>query len=275
MSEASAEGSPSDGLSIQAVERALVLLEQLMREQESLSVRELSERTGVNRTTTHRLLTTLLRHGWVERTAGVASYRLGIRFLALATVLVRRRELFRELRPVLEEITELTSETVHVGVVDGLEVLHVDKIDSRERIGVSSQVGSRAPLHTTGLGKAILAASPDDEVDAYLAVASRLGFPARVADAQAFRREIERTRERGYSIDDEEDSVGVRCLGIAVRDPLGRPLLAISVTGPSPRFTAERISDLGPQLALIADRVSTSLGAGASDDVSPLILVRS
>lgn len=145
-------------------------------------------------------------------------------------------------------------------MLDGFEVVHIDKSESLERIGVSSQIGSRGMLHSTGLGKTLLATRPDGFLEAYLKVASHPRYPVPVADPTALRRKIERTRERGYSVDDEEDSIGVRCVGVAVRGAGGSLLFAISLTGPSPRFTRVRIEELAPSFISAAQNLSRSFG---------------
>lgn len=144
--------------------------------------------------------------------------------------------------------------------MDGYEIVHIDRVESPERVGISSKVGSRAVPHVTGLGKAILAASADAVVDAYLQQARRFPAPYTVRDPAPLRREIELTRDRGYSIDNEEDSIGVRCLGVAIRAVGGAPLFAISLTGPSPRFTAERLAACAPDAVAIARTLSFQFG---------------
>jgi DNA-binding IclR family transcriptional regulator len=257
--EATALGA-GDQSTLLSVDKALSIVELMMRRAEPLSARAIAAEAGINRTTTHRLLNALIHRGWIEKPAGTASYRLGLKFVALAHVGSHGRSFLEEVRPAMEHLSRLTRETVHLGVLDGYEVLHVDKIESLERVGIASKIGSRGTPHTTGLGKALLAAGPDDVVEAYLAYAVGEDVPVRVADPAAFRADIARTRERGYSIDDEEDSIGVRCLGVAVRGAGGVPLFAISLTGPSPRFTLERVSAYGPEAIATAGALSRQLG---------------
>ncbi|MEA2514795.1 MAG: IclR family transcriptional regulator, regulon repressor [Thermomicrobiales bacterium] len=249
-----------DQSTLLSVDKALSIVELLMRRAEPLSARAIAEEAGINRTTTHRLLNALIHRGWIEKPPGTASYRLGLKFVALAHVGSIGRSFLEEVRPAMEHLSRLSRETVHLGVLDGYEVLHVDKIESLERVGIASKVGSRGVPHTTGLGKALLAASPDDFLDDYLAHAASEDGPIRVVDPAAFRAEIARTRERGYSVDDEEDSIGVRCLGVAVLGAGGSPLFAISLTGPSPRFTRERVAAYAPEAMATARALSRQLG---------------
>jgi DNA-binding IclR family transcriptional regulator len=246
--------------------KALAIVEVLLQAPGPLSAREIGERSGVNRTTAHRLLNTLILHGWVERHAE-GGYLLSVKFLALAHVSTQVRGFFDEIRPALVPLSELSRETVHVGVLDGFDIVHVDKIESLEHVGVSSRIGARGSTHRTGLGKALLAASPDAFVAAYIEQGLRRQPPYGVDAADRVWEEVRRTRERGYSIDDEEDSVGVRCLGAAVQGADGKPIFAISLTGPSPRFTREVCERVAPTLLTVTRELSRRFGGKPDIDV--------
>jgi IclR family KDG regulon transcriptional repressor len=257
-----------DQSTLLSVDKALSIVELLMRRAEPLSARAIAEQAGINRTTTHRLLNALIHRGWIEKPPGTASYRLGLKFVALAHVGSLGRSFLEEVRPAMEHLSRLTRETVHLGVLDGFEVLHVDKIESLERVGIASKIGSRGIPHTTGLGKALLAAGSDTVLEEYLTYAVGEDAADRLTDPEAFRSEIARTRERGYSIDDEEDSIGVRCLGVAVLGAGGAPLFAISLTGPSPRFTLERVQAYAPEAIATARALSRQLGWEPAAEIS-------
>ena len=133
-------------------------------------------------------------------------------------------------------------------MLDRHELVHIDKIDSPERVGVSSTIGARAFPHLTALGKAILAASAPEIVDDYIAFTKSLHDPEAQFDADWLHEELRRTRQRGFSIDDEEDSLGVRCIGSSIMAGSGEPIFAISITGPSGRFTMENADRCAPLL---------------------------
>lgn len=242
-----------------SVAKALTIVEALLQASGPLSAREIGERSGVNRTTAHRLLNTLILHGWVERHPA-GGYGLSMKFRALAHVSVQVRGLFDEIRPALIPLSELSRETIHVGVLDGFDIVHVDKIESLEHVGVSSRIGSRGVAHRTGLGKALLAASADAFISAYIEQGRRREEPFTLAAAEPIWEAVRQTRAAGYSLDDEEDSIGVRCLGVAVRGAGGSPLFAISITGPSPRFTRDECERLAPTLLASAADLSRRFG---------------
>ncbi len=253
---------PHEISTVLSVGKALSIVEALLQASGPLSAREIGERGGIHRTTAHRLLNTLMLHGWVERHVA-GGYRLSMKFLALAHVSVQVRGLFAELRPALQPLSELSRETVHVGVLDGFDVVHVDKIESLEHVGISSRIGARGVTHRTGLGRALLAASPDAFVAAYIAQGRRREEPFTVVAAEPVWEAVQRTREAGYSLDDEDDSIGVRCLGAAIRGAGGHPLFAVSITGPSPRFTRAVCDRLAPSLMSVAGQLSQRFGGDA------------
>ena len=245
--------------SLQSVERALRVVEVLVHEARPMSVREISEQIAINRTTAHRLVATLCASGWAER-APDGRFQLSVKFLAIGHVVNHQRHFLEEIRPELMRLSQLSRETVHVGVLDGFEVLHVDKIESLERVGVSSRIGTRGAVHSTSLGMAIMSAQDDDEVERYIAAARGLPAPLGLSDPERFLRRLQEAQERGFSMDDEDDSIGVRCVGVAVRGPDAHPLFAISITGPSPRFTRESALRYGPELVKTGKRLSQKFG---------------
>ncbi len=249
-----------DLATVQSVDKALLIVETLMRDDRSLSAKEIALQIGINRTTAHRLINALIHRGWLEKVNESSVYRLSLKFLVLANLAHDSRDVLDAVRPTLENLSLHSRETVHVGVLDGFVLVHAGKVDSPERVGVSSKIGARATPHVTSLGKALLAAADDETVAAYIAHASRIDGEFVLHDGEAFRAEIAAIRARGYSRDDEEDAVGVRCIGAAVRTAGGAPLFAISLTGPSGRFTRERAEACAPTLLEAVAELSQRFG---------------
>lgn len=238
----------SEHSTVYSVEKALSIVDCLMRTDTSMTAREIALKIGINRTTAHRLLNTLMHRGWIDRLADGAGYRISLQHLVLSNLAYDRSDVLGAIRPHLFAISAFSRETVHVGVLDQHELVHVDKIDSPERVGVSSTIGTRALPHLTALGKAILAMSAQDVIDSYIGFATRLPDTAARVDATWLSEELARTRDAGFSIDDEEDSLGVRCIGSAIVASSGEPIFAVSITGPSGRFTLERAQSCAPVL---------------------------
>ncbi len=245
---------------VQSVDRTLAIVDLLLRHGEAMTAREIASQIDINRTTAHRLLNTLMHRGWIEKTPSTAAYRVSTRHLVLSHLTFDERDVLSTMRPALAELSERSRETVHVGVLDGIEIVHVDKIDSPERVGVSSTIGTRSLAHPSSLGKAILAASPPERAEEYIARMTQQPGVDATFDATWLREELGRTRTRGYSIDDEEDSLGVRCIGSAILAGDGEPLFAVSITGPSGRFTRDRAETCAPALMDVTANLSTAFG---------------
>ena len=250
----------TDMETVQSVDRALAIVELLLRAGMPLTVREVALGTGINRTTAHRLLASLRRRGWIERAPGSGGFRPSLRYLALVRASLEGRDFVDEVRPTMERLSLLSRETVHLGVLDNDDILHIAKVDSPEIIGVSSRVGTRAAPHLTGLGKALLAAGADEEIAAYIAHASTRPAPFTLDDPDRLWQEIAFAREQGYSIDDGESSPGVRCLEVAIRGADDRPLFALSLTGPAARFTLERMEACVSEMLVVARELTNQFG---------------
>jgi IclR family acetate operon transcriptional repressor len=234
---------------VKTLEKSLRILELLLTARSGLSINEIAVQTRTHRASVHRLLTSLHVLGWVDRPSSRPIYRASLRFYALARVFVQNYGVVERLEPLLTELSALTHETAHLGVLDGFEVLHIGRVESPERVGVASRLGSRGWAHTSGMGKALLAAQPDDVLERYIV---ETGLPEMTVnsftDPDALRGEIALVRQRGFAVDNEEDAIGVRCLGTTLPAPNGAPVLAVSITGPSPRLTLEDALRFGPML---------------------------
>ncbi|HEY8498264.1 MAG TPA: IclR family transcriptional regulator [Limnochordales bacterium] len=244
---------------VQAVERAVRLLDVLARADAGVS--ELARATGLHKATVHRLLTTLRRAGLVELGPDGMRYRLGLRLLELGGRVLARLDLRDVARPYLLELRDATRLTVHMAVLDGTEVVYIEKLDSPANLRMASFVGTRSPAYSTSLGKAILAALPEAELEAVLA---RTRFEQRtartLASAQALRADLEATRARGYAVDDVENEEGIRCVGAPVYGHSGKVVASISVSGPIFSFTPDRVDEMGRHVVRAARAISRALG---------------
>jgi IclR family acetate operon transcriptional repressor len=244
--------------------RALEVLEALAAGPETgLTAAQLAEITKSNRVSVHRILGSFVAHGFVRQQQPGARYRLGFRLLALAERVIAERDLVPLAQPLLEELAERSGETSHLAVLDGAEAVYVAKIESSQSIRLVSRIGARVPLYCTALGKSLLSVAQPGVRDRLLAQQS---FERRTARTRTSPTELipelDEIRERGYALDDIENEEGVRCVGAAVVDHAGRPVAAISVSGPTSRVTVERAHEIGRLTARIAGQLSAGIGHG-------------
>lgn len=248
--------------------KALDVLECLAFSPQPLSAPEVAERCGLTRPTTYRLISTLAGRGYVA-SGQDGRYRLGTKMLSLTKRLIEHAQLPQIARPDLVELCENVGESVHLGVLEDTAVLYLDKVESVSAAPMYSVVGSRNPLHSTSLGKAILAFLPESEREMLL---SRIAYTERTSNTITDRRrladDLELIRQRGYAIDNVENEEGIRCVGAPVFGNTGVPIGAISISGPTMRMTPERVIEVAPALLETVKRVSEKFGHSSAGEHS-------
>lgn len=247
---------------IQAVSHALDLLEQFHGDVDELGVTELSKRLKLHKNNVFRLLATLESRGYIEQNRATENYRLGLKSLELGQTFVKQMGLLRQARPILERIVNECNETAYVAIFKDGYVVYLDVVETALTVRVVSRVGSRLPGYCTAAGKVHLAYMSDEDVDElYPSNDLKVYSPTTLATKESMRSELRKISEQGYAIDNEELDAGVRCVASPIRDYTRRIVGAISISGPSMRFSDERIEkELIPLAKQTADELSTRLG---------------
>lgn len=252
----------------ESVDRALRVIERLGTSGSGYTLEELSAETAIPKSTLHRTLAALKARGFAAQPRAGGPYTLGPQLLAVAFGFHERLDVRGLIHPLLVRARDQFGETVHMGVLDGADVVYLDKVESLKPLKMTSVIGGRNPAHATALGKALLAWTlPDDEaVAAWLAEAGPL--PARTANTivepAAVTAALAQIRERGWALEYEESEPGVRCVAVPVF--LGRPqpaAAAISVAGPKQRLDDRHVREIGPALRALADE---AFGVRERDD---------
>ncbi|BBB00923.1 putative IclR family transcriptional regulator [Actinacidiphila reveromycinica] len=240
---------------VQSLERAFDLLERVADAGGEVGLSELSASSGLPLPTIHRLMRTLVDCGYVRQQPN-RRYALGPRLIRLGES--ASRLLGAWARPHLAELVETTGETANMALLDGDEAVYVAQVPSRHSMRMFTEVGRRVLPHSTGVGKALLAQVPPERARALLA---RTGMPAAtehtITDPDVLLAELERVRERGYAVDDNEQEAGVRCLAVAV--PGAPTAAAISISGPAARVTEAATDRIVPVLHDVARRLARAL----------------
>jgi IclR family acetate operon transcriptional repressor len=249
---------------IQAIERAVAILNAFSAEEPELRVSQLAERLELHKSTVHRFLVNLEAAGLVERNARTGRYRLGLRIFELGGLVMQRMDLWDEALPFLEGLVRDTGETGHLAVLDGVEAIYIERVEARRALRVPSAVGRGYPAHATNLGKVLLAYLAREEVGQVVSRGLQ-GFTSNtITDADALDAELALIRERGYAVDNEEYDEGLRCIGAPVWDHTGRVIAAIGIGGPVTRITPERVEELADVVKAAARGLSRRLGAHQS-----------
>lgn len=248
---------PSAAGGVQSLERAFDLLERMADAGGEVGLSELSATSGLPLPTIHRLMRTLVACGYVRQQAN-RRYALGPRLIRLGES--ASRLLGTWARPYLARLVEETGETANMALLDGDEIVYVAQVPSKHSMRMFTEVGRRVLPHSTGVGKALLAGVPDDEVRALLA---RTGMPAAtektITTPEGFLAALEDVRQTGYAVDDNEQEIGVRCLAVSVPD--SPTAAAISISGPAGRVTEAATEKIVPVLQQIARELSAALAS--------------
>jgi DNA-binding IclR family transcriptional regulator len=254
--------SGSGPYKVQVLDRAVAILELLSNSTSEMSLGELTAAIGLHKSTVHRLLMVLEGHRLVDKSPLHSRYRLGMKLFELGSLAVANLNLRERARPRLEWLVAQTGETVHLCVMDRGEMLYIDKLEPERSVRISSKVGLRVGVHCSAVGKAVLACSPQPFVREIL---QRRGMAARtphtITEPDLFLAELERTRLRGYAIDNEEAEEGVRCVALPILDGLGKAIAAISISGPSFRFDEQRSASIVESLRSVVHELSQNMGA--------------
>jgi DNA-binding IclR family transcriptional regulator len=241
------------GESIRAVERALDVLMCFTSRSPELSMTEISEMVGINKSTVHRLLATLEGKRFVERDTVTGVYRPGIRLLQLASLTMEHNDLRRLAAPFLRTLCEQYRENINLSVLDDTEVVYLEVIESPQRVKLAAVPGQRLPAFCTASGKAILAFLPEEKVRDILSHGMPGYTQNTVTSVEAFFNDIHRTRDQGYAISEQEFEDGIN----AVAAPICKnPIASVSIAGPAYRLTRERMIEIGPHLLNIVKKIA-------------------
>ncbi|WP_236796078.1 IclR family transcriptional regulator [Amycolatopsis sp. GM8] len=231
--------------------RAAALLDAFDVTHRELGLSELVRRSGLPRSTVHRTAARMIELGWLDKPHD--RYRIGNRLFELSGLVPVRHELREAVLPFLQDLYAAAKTTVQLGVLEGTEVLVVEKITGHRPMPMLSQVGGTIPAHCSGLGRAILAWSGEDSLESVIAAGLHRRTPRTITSPTALRRELAAIPDRGWAYDREEGNVGVSCVAGPIFDATGTVVAALSVTGPS---HAVRPDLIGPAVRMAAAAAS-------------------
>ncbi|EEE38626.1 acetate operon repressor [Rhodobacteraceae bacterium KLH11] len=252
---------------MQSLDRALGVLTAVARLERS-ALSDLAREVEVPTATTHRILVTLQKHGFVifdeerqEWMIGIEAYRTGASFL-------HRNNVLEIGRPILRRLMQDSGETANLAVPDGAEVVFVGQVETQNPIRAFFPPGARTPMYASGTGKAILAAMSDESLGKALGATKLIPFTENTClPGSGLQRDLAKTRARGWSHDHEERYEGMSCIGAAIFNDRGEPCAGISVSGPTVRFCSTRAPELA-ELVLTAAREITHLSGGRAPELS-------
>lgn len=247
---------------VQSLDRAFGLLEILCRSNGGMTIAALCAQTGLHKSTVHRLLASMAARGYVMQDSAGSVYHAGMRLCELASCITENLDIVARSRAVISRLSRETGETVHLVMREQNDIVYIHKMDSiHSAIRMFSRIGMRRPLYCTGVGKAILATLPEEEVLAvWRASEVRAHTEHTITSEQLFLREIAGVRRKGYALDNGENEADVRCIAAAIPDYTGRAAYAMSISAPATRMADSRVAELSTPLLAACGEVCTILG---------------
>ncbi|MGM0782610.1 MAG: IclR family transcriptional regulator [Pseudomonadota bacterium] len=253
-------GKSSSGHS-QSLVRGLTLLERLAATPGGLALSELAEAVDLAPSTTHRLLQALHGQGFVTQDAELGVWKIDVKTFRIGNSFLEARDFVATSRPFLRRLTAQTGETANLGIRDGGTAVFLAQSESPQMMRMITRLGSRAPLHASGVGKALMAWLPDDEFEHILAEQGLARVTANTLHTpEALRADLAEIRRLGYACDREEHAIGLHCVAACLHDEHSTPLAAISVSGPMARIPETRLAELGELVRDTAAEITARLG---------------
>jgi IclR family acetate operon transcriptional repressor len=248
--------------------KGLAILNMVAAESGGLTLAEISRLGDVPKPTAHRIIGVLLDHGML-RTDSRDRYLPGPQCLVLGNRFLDGLDLRREAHDVLRELTEETLETSHLGIREGTRIVYIEKVDSPHPVRMYSRVGATNPVHSTALGRAILAYCDAAAVEDVISAGLDRRTPNTTTDPERFRAKLAEIKRRGLALDDIENEEGIRCVAAPVFDHNGDAVAGISVSGPEQRLTLKRLEELATNVRRSAFALSERIGYSTDDQRIP------
>lgn len=241
--------------------KGLAVLDWLSRQPGECRLADVAQALGLARSNAHRTLQTLVQCGWVLQNTDNSAYRPSLRLFELGTLVEAASDTRTRVRPHLAALAQASGETIHLTVLEGAQVVYLDKFDSPLPVAAYSRIGGRAAAHCVASGKALLAAAPHDAASLQQLLGHlQAHTPHSITDLPALLAELQRTRTRGWAENREEWRLGVCGVGAPVFDARGLPVAAVGMSVPAIRFSRVQARALGEQVVACASAASQALG---------------
>ncbi|SOC82461.1 transcriptional regulator, IclR family [Ensifer adhaerens] len=256
--------------SVQSIHRALSILERLGECDDGLPLKEVAAQVGLPPSSAHRILTTLQRQRFVRFDQATMCWSIGVQAFVVGNAFARSRDMVSLAVPLMRRLMLATGETVNFFMQDGSEVVCMAQVQSQQMVRAISRPGGGAEMHRSAAGKMILAHMSDDEVTAIIRKTGMNRYTEHTIVTQDdLRVELDKIRQRGFSVDNEEFSLGLRCIAAPIYDEAGIVHAAVSIAGPSSRISEARVETLGELVATCGKLITSEFGGSRAGPRAP------
>ncbi len=258
-------GKAAQPSSVQALDRALHIL-QIVAEADGLTLTEIANLAEIAPSTAHRLLMTLQGRGFVQIDDELGNWVVGVGAFGVGMSFLRSRKLVTMGRRVMHELMESSGETANLGVEEEGEVVFISQVETHEAMRAFFRPGRRGAVHASGIGKALLAAMPEERIRALIEARGLKAFTANtLTSAKSLLADLREIRARGWSLDNEEHTLGMRCIASVVYNEYGEAIAGVSISGPTVRITDKRLAELGEQVRKASLDITAAIGGRLPD----------
>jgi len=245
---------------IQSIERAIRILNLLSDEGRELRLQEICDRLDLNKSTAHGIISTLKYYGFIGQNEDTQKYHLGLKLCELGSRVLNKMDIREVSAPVLKTVCSEIGETAFLGVLDGCDVVFIDKCESSRSLRVSTSIGTRQCAHTSAIGKAILAFLGEEEQIRHFPGEFEAYTKYSIRNQEELVKELHETKRRGYSVVDEEYAEGLIAVGAPIFNHEGKVAGGIGVVGSTAKITKKRLPGVGRILCDAAEKISMDLG---------------
>jgi DNA-binding IclR family transcriptional regulator len=243
--------------------RLFQIIEFMACSKDWVSLRTMARELKISAASAYRSLNSLKELGYVRQHPQDSKYQLTLKIAWVSAQVLENVQLRQIAHPFLQSLTSMTNETTHLAVREGQEFVYIDKVDNTQAMRMRSRVGQRGQLHCTAAGKSMLAFMPEHEVRPLMQHLKLQPVTEHtITDPAKFQQHLLQIKRLGYAVDDEENEMGIRCIGSPIYDHAGRLVGALSISGWTITMTRERIPQLAPELMQTCRRISNELGFG-------------
>ena len=253
----------AEATTIQSLDRALHILK-VLAGSEGMSLTELAESSGQSPATVYRVLSTFATHGMVEFQPDQQLWFVGREAFRIGSAFLGRSNLVEQARAEMRSLMAETGETANLAIAEGGQVMFLSQVETHEPIRAFFRPGTRGPIHASGIGKALLAWYPADRIDRIVRDEGLAAFtPRTITDRDRLVEELAEIRERGWALDDEERTEGMRCVAAPIFNEFREAVAGVSISGPVVRMTGGRGVDYGARVRSAAERITRAIGGTA------------
>ena len=245
---------------VQSIDRAVAILECFNDENKDYKLSEISDKLDLNKSTVHGIITTLKYHGFVSQDEETQKYKLGIRFIEFGNLVSNSINIRNAALPIIDQVCNKIEETVHVAMLDGLDIVWIEKKECTKSVKTSTKIGSRLPAYTTADGKIILSYLSEDKIRSYLPKKIPKFTQNTITNKVEYFKRMEENKKLGYTIDNEEFVEGIKCVAAPIFDHNGNVRFSLSTTAPAFRMNEEKIMELVVIIKEAANEISRRIG---------------